>query len=314
MGGRNKYAPLGKQLSESGLERVQLTFEEMNTLCGLPKSAYATRQFWENSWRNRTAHSWLQEGYIVGEVRWGSHVVFLYDPQQAKDPGAGRKNSNRASTHRDTSVGVNRKRSSLKTQIDLPRPCPAEVEKYLQVWNKLENYPAQEVALDELFLRHCPENKSLSDILLKVAALNTFYSTNIFSVAPVAQHILELDIDSRLAAGDLTLVEDIQRVKVGQKQKNYYSFASKYCSHHRPDVFPIYDRYVEKMLCYFRDVDGFLRFRKSELKDYIFFQRLITQFQKAYGLEKYSVKDVDKYLWQMGKNYFPNQYKKQQKN
>ncbi len=64
----------------------------------------------------------------------------------------------------------------------IPRPSVSEVEKYLKLWNELENYKLQEEALDKLFFELAPRNEAISDILLKVATLNDFYSTNIFSV------------------------------------------------------------------------------------------------------------------------------------
>lgn len=299
MAGRNKYDVLGQRLTESGLERVQLTFAELDELCALPQTAYRDRPFWANTWRSNHARSWLGAGYIVESVSLGNSVTFLHDPERAKDPGAGRKKG-RASI----------KRSHSKATPGILRPCPEEVEKYLQKWEALEKYPEQEAALDELFLKHCPKNETLSDVLLKATVLNDFYSTNIFSIMPVARHILSLNIDDRLAEGDLTLVEDIRQVKFEETQKDFYSFASKYCSHHKPLVFPIYDSYVDKMLCYFRNVDGLIAFYNNDLKNYSSFMKVLIQFQKAYGLEKYSIKDVDKYLWQLGKTYFPNQYGK----
>ena len=77
----------------------------------------------------------------------------------------------------------------------VPRPTVSEVEKYLQTWNELENYKLQENALDTLFFKLAPSNRDISNILLKVATLNDFYSTNIFSVYPLAKRILSLDID-----------------------------------------------------------------------------------------------------------------------
>lgn len=296
-----KYDALGRRLASSGLEQVRLTYAELDALCGLPPTAYKDRPFWANTWRSNHAKSWLQEGYVVDEVSLGSFVVFQYAPAQAKDPGRGRK-----------SVGYGTRRGPVrkkeKPDIDIPRPCSEELEKGLLSWQQLEDYVVQEEALDELFLRRCPENRSLSDVLLKVATLNTFYSTNIFTVTPVARHILKLDIDSRLAAGDLTLVEDLQRIEIGGKGKRFYSFATKYCSHHAPHSFPIYDSYVDKILRYFRDTDGFCDFRNVELKSYKRFCEIIFHFRDAYGLQEYSVKDIDKYLWQLGKKYFPNQY------
>lgn len=46
----------------------------------------------------------------------------------------------------------------------LPDTCKTsveEVEKYLDLWNQLENYVNQERALDKLFMELCPNNKSL---------------------------------------------------------------------------------------------------------------------------------------------------------
>lgn len=119
-------------------------------------------------------------------------------------------------------------------KINVPNPSSEQVEHYLRAWDELENYHLQEDALDKLFFTLCPENIDMLDILLKVVALNDFYSTNIFSVYPVAKHILSLDIDARLESGDVTLVSDLQKVTINGVEKNFYSFSTKYCSHHRP--------------------------------------------------------------------------------
>ena len=79
-------------------------------------------------------------------------------------------------------------------------PSTEEVERYISIWNSLENYVNQEHALDKLFFELCPQNVCIEDILLKCSSLNDFYSTNIFSIYPVAKHIAELNIDDRLVA------------------------------------------------------------------------------------------------------------------
>ena len=193
---------------------------------------------------------------------------------------------------------------------DVPKPTPDQVEYYLQTWNTLENYHLQEEALNKLFYSLCPKNNDISDILLKVATLNDFYSTNIFSVYPVARHILSLDIDERLKAGDVTLIGEIQKVIINNVEKNFYSFATKYCSHHNPLDFPIYDSYVVKMLSFFRDRDGFAVFKAEDLKNYVKFKGALIDFRAFYRLDKYNLKEIDKYLWQLGKEFFPNHYGK----
>ncbi len=201
---------------------------------------------------------------------------------------------------------------------EIPRPSIKQVEKYLRDWDKaddMQNYYLQEKALDKLFKDFCPENKDLSEILLKVATLNDFYSTNIYSVNSVAKHILSLNIDKRLNKADMTLVSDLQKVTVKEGVvKNFYSFATKYCSHHSPLEYPIYDIYVEKVLCYFRDHHEFFTFKKKDLKNYEMFKKVIVEFRKYYRLEKFDLKEIDKYLWQLGKKYFPKDYSKKSKN
>ena len=122
---------------------------------------------------------------------------------------------------------------------NIENPCPDQVECYLQLWDKQENYKLQEKALDKLFFNTYPNNTDINDILIKASSLNDFYSTNIYSIFSVAKHISELNIDSRLASEDLSLVDDIATVVINGKQLRFYSFASKYCSHHMPNVFPI---------------------------------------------------------------------------
>ena len=61
-----------------------------------------------------------------------------------------------------------------REKTNVPHPSSEQVEHYLRAWDELENYHLQEDALDKLFFTLCPENSDMSDILLKVAALNDF--------------------------------------------------------------------------------------------------------------------------------------------
>ena len=182
------------------------------------------------------------------------------------------------------------------------------MKKYLKSWKNLKNYKLQEDALDKLFFELLPSNEEISDILLKVATLNDFYSKNIFSVYPVAEHIRSLKIDERLRQGDATLVNEIQNVTINGVTRKFYSFSTKYCSHHNPNEYPIYDSYVEKVLKYFRKTDKFFNFKNADLKDYQKFKNIIIAFREYYGLEEFNLKEIDQYLWQLGKEYFPNKY------
>lgn len=195
-----------------------------------------------------------------------------------------------------------------KKQMSIPRPNVEEVNKYLEKWDSLENYVLQERSLDKLFFEVMPKNDKIEDILIKSSTLNDFYSTNIFSIFPVAKHILELNIDERLRKKDTKLVTDIACVEIAGKKKNFYSFASKYCSHHMPNDFPIYDSYVEKVLLYFMKKDGFAKFKQNDLREYATFKDILIEFAKYYRVDDFGLKDLDRYLWQLGKEYFPRKY------
>lgn len=55
---------------------------------------------------------------------------------------------------------------------------------------------------------------------------------------------------------------------------------------------------------YFKNKDKFYNFKKDDLKDYNKYVDVINAFRKNYGLEDYDYRTIDKYLWQLGKEYF----------
>ncbi|MDA3927226.1 MAG: hypothetical protein PF904_21345 [Kiritimatiellae bacterium] len=189
-----------------------------------------------------------------------------------------------------------------------PKPSKAIVNDSLETWTTLENDTLQEKSLSLLFNELCPGNTRIENVLLKVSALNDFYSTNIYDTYTVAKHILSCNIDSDLENGDFGLVNKIALVEISGKKKNFYSFASKYCSHHKHEIYPIYDSYVVKMLMYFKKKDKFCYFKKDDLKTYEAFLGVIRVFQKFYGLKDFSLRQIDIYLWLAGKEFFPNKY------
>lgn len=186
-------------------------------------------------------------------------------------------------------------------------PSVKDAEWFIIYWNELPSYFNQEKALDKLFMDICKRNDNLEDILIKCSSLNDFYSTNIFDIHTVAQHILSLRIDERLGKGDYSLVNDIAHVEVNGKDHFFYSFATKYCSHHQPKRYAIYDNYVEKVLLSMNKRKHFANFKREELKDYETYMTVIESFKQQFGLMQYTIKQLDQYLWQLGKWYF-NQY------
>ena len=191
-----------------------------------------------------------------------------------------------------------------------PLPSNSSISKYLEKWKPLDSYVLQEKSLALLFTELCPNNDNIEGILLKVSALNDFYSTNIYDTFTVASHIMKLNIDSRLEARDYSLVNDISRVTMKDGSvRNFYSFASKYCSHHKPEYFPIYDSYVGKMLKYYRNSDKCKEFKNDDLKDYETFISIISELKSRYSLGTQTLRELDIFLWLAGKEHFPHTYK-----
>jgi hypothetical protein len=185
----------------------------------------------------------------------------------------------------------------------LPQPTEELVRARVRIFDGIPGYAVTDRALSKLF-GIFPRNDSLDEILLKVATLNSFYGTNIFVIYPVAEHIHACNIDDRLSNFDLNVVEEIAKVTTHGKVRRNYSFASKYCSFHCPEAYPIYDSFVDQILWRYHQRDSFSRFSRSELfQSYSTFRRVIEDFRTYYGLSNLSLKEVDKFLWLCGKEF-----------
>ncbi|HEC35173.1 MAG TPA: hypothetical protein ENI39_01405 [Anaerolineae bacterium] len=183
--------------------------------------------------------------------------------------------------------------------MKLPQPSVEVVSEYSQ-WFEREGYGATERAVTELF-QTFPHNVRLEAVLVKVAALNDLYNTNIYAVYDMARHIWELDMDSRLEQGSLDLVEEIAIIVVGGKRRRNYSFATKYCSFHVPEVYPVYDGYVEEALWAYKKRDRFARFKRKDLwESYPQYVTVVKRFREYYGLGGFGLREIDRFLWLTG--------------
>lgn len=80
----DKYSALTKYLTYSGQAKVVMNFSELESLCGLPASAY--RYSWSNSSETSLSYGWLLAGYIVDEYDLTNQTVeFSHQPKFAKD-------------------------------------------------------------------------------------------------------------------------------------------------------------------------------------------------------------------------------------
>lgn len=157
-----------------------------------------------------------------------------------------------------------------------------------------------ESTLRELIATY-PGNKRVEHVLTKVITINALYHARVLDVDlhPLAVHISGIqDLDAKLKRGDPEAVDAIWMSQ--GTRKHYFSFATKYCSWHNQQSFAIYDLNMwEALRAYRSELAGF-RFRDSECKDYACFHAIVERFRTAYGLESYSLRDIDKFLWLTG--------------
>ena len=192
----------------------------------------------------------------------------------------------------------------------IPSVTIETIKNYNEKWDSIERNVFQEKSLELLFRKDYPENIIIENILIKVCCLNQFYSTNILSPIIVAKHILSLFVDKYFANDKIEIVNKIAMIEMPNgKNRNFYSYASKYCSFHYPESFPIYDYYVEKALLHYQKQDDFFGFKKEDLLNYPKFVNILSHFKEYYKTMEFSFKEIDKYLWQVGKEFFPKNYK-----
>ena len=188
-------------------------------------------------------------------------------------------------------------------RVLLDTPTSELVTRYNSLFDQDARYGIADKALAKLFAQY-PRNIRFEEILLKVVALDSLYGTNLFHTVKVAKHIYSIRPDSEIENGSLGIVDTIARIEIKGEVKRYYVFATKYCSWHMPHIYPIYDKIVDRILWAYQISDKFSSFRRSNLKNYTILLEVITQFRRYYGLDNFTYKELDKFLWYYGRSVF----------
>lgn len=176
-----------------------------------------------------------------------------------------------------------------------------------------ERYKIADDILHERF--HATRNHKLLVVYEKVVLLDRLYGTNVFHAFRMAEHIVRCKIDPLLKAAK---PEVICRIRAGHditakqswKEKDLYSFASKYASWHRPDVYPIYDGLIGRLL---PKLNRKLRFHNGllspkQLRTYSNLIVAIDELTEKLGLESFRYKKIDKALWLWAKYEFRREH------
>lgn len=171
------------------------------------------------------------------------------------------------------------------------------VNEYVNRWYAAEYYQSKEKAIFRL-VENFKDSTNFENILLKVIAIDSLYSTRVRKVDKLAEAISRLaDINEMLENGNYKIVEKI----AGCGVRYEYSFATKYCYFHNPQTFPIYDRYVVEALKYYGSHILYEKLKVGSLRtDYREYVNRLDHFMELFYLEQDYGK-LDKYLWLVGR-------------
>jgi hypothetical protein len=178
----------------------------------------------------------------------------------------------------------------------LPEPG-VRIDSEIAAFNK-EN-KLEEQALTRL-LEAFPRNREASHTLLKVIAINRLYSARVRDkdTVALAEHIASRDdLDDLLDRGSPATVPFICDAPTSLQ---YFSFATKFCSWHNQAAYSMWDGNVDGALWAYKQQHKFTEYKRAEVGDYERFMGIVAAFRSHYGLNRYSMKDIDKFLWRVG--------------
>jgi hypothetical protein len=104
--------------------------------------------------------------------------------------------------------------------------------------------------------------------------------------------------------GDISLIDEIAYYKSQRKEKVRinYSFATKFCHCHHPNLFPINDKFVRNSLFEFNKYHQFSKFTKRSLSDYQTFKNVLHDFKTFVKGDKLDYVTIDRFLWALGRD------------
>ena len=167
--------------------------------------------------------------------------------------------------------------------------------------NVLERYEASEVCAQERkiigFFQKIPLNVNKADVLLKATALKSFMG-NPHVYLPYITHCIlsEKHFDSKLQRGVKSIVDGI--TASSRAKWKYASFARMYCAFHRPNLY-LGSGWCLGLLMYERLYHFMQGERFPGSSGYTEFTKPFWIFRKFYGLEQYSLLDLQHFLQQL---------------
>lgn len=204
---------------------------------------------------------------------------------------------------------------------DIVLPTPDLIDKKIKEFDN--NEQPNEKALELLF-NTFKSNTDEKEILLKVVTLNNRYSAGLTdnvlnkekcdiyekenkskptNVIVMTKHISEIESEYHCFSKEVDPIFIVNKLRHIEGYKEAYSFATKYVAWtFRDKNIPIVDGYVKKLLYSINKEECFYeKLTWNKFDDYLTYCEIYKSFVEHFKLEKYSYKQIDKYLWLYGK-------------
>lgn len=170
------------------------------------------------------------------------------------------------------------------------------LKKYLNTFFNQEMYFVGGIRNLELFKEN-PTNIDVDVIRMKISAINDrdLLANNLCD--DMINHILNLNIDSRMQKGDLGVVQQIAQLNTRGESYSLLHFASVYCNFHRPDLFPIYsDQYHDFYKRYIKENN--LPLDPEKITSYDVFSKALNDLVERLNLKgKLNYLHLRKFAW-----------------
>ena len=181
-----------------------------------------------------------------------------------------------------------------------------------EVMDKHPRYADADLAVNWAF-EAAKANTCIDQVLAKVCVLNSLYATSVYDVVRMAHHIVSIDHpDALLEEGDQLAVESIRkghgiRSSSGE-DRDFYSFATKYCHFHIPEYFPMWDTLVSQILYVWNRARAWYpKTTHEDLRDYGRFHKIVTKSKEEVDPGP-SYKRFDMGLWIIGKYLYGRRF------
>lgn len=126
----------------------------------------------------------------------------------------------------------------------------------LRVQQSFQEFLERQEEVRRFFEENLVNQDQMYNVLLKIRAIDNLYGTNTHNKNDLAERISHIhDIDDRLREGDITLIHDIADLMHNNGQEitdEQFTFASRFCTLHQPELFPLYDALMAKTIVIIR--------------------------------------------------------------